>query len=156
MCNFQPHYWQKDHYLKSHISLTVGEFVKGKIELLIDSFLKESQIKFYSLRFLWFQGRSLTCIFCLPWTPCFKLLYLHYKRKPIKTLTYIFIVHLFFMQSSLLYKYLSLTLVLSTNHKWSWKHDHFLVKWINTDKQKMPQVTVWILSRPEMLIQWTR
>lgn len=61
------------------------------------------------------------------------------KESPLKYLDTSF----FHVHSSPLHKCLGMTLILSTNHKWSWKHNRFLVKLINTDKQKMLQVTPW-------------
>ena len=71
---------------------------EARAELLIGSFIEkyfplQAQIKFYSLKFLWFQGCSTAWIFCPSRAPCFKLPYLHGKGEPIKTLRCIFIAH---------------------------------------------------------------
>lgn len=135
------------------LQLTMREDGKGKVELLIDSFFKEyflpqAQIKFHALKFLWFQGYSLACISCLSWAHCFKLPYLHDKswffKSRLKHLD-TYLLNIFFFSCPIISPSVGAWLVLSINHKWSWKHESFLVKLINTDEQKMPQVAAWIL-----------
>lgn len=82
----------KRSLFKLPLQFTTRDIMKGNTELLlIDSFLEErflpkAQIKFYGLKFLWFQGCSSTCIFCLSWAPVLSSYIYTVNESPLKYL----------------------------------------------------------------------
>lgn len=98
MWNFQPHHCQKDHYLNDHFSSLWEELWKEKLNCWLAVFFKNVfhprlKFSFTSWNFCDFKdAQQHVFFFGLP-EPCFKLLYLHYKREPIKALRCIFIAH---------------------------------------------------------------
>lgn len=127
-----------DHYLNYHFILLWEKLWKGRLYccFLKEYFLSQAQFK----KFLWFQGYSSACIFVLPEPPVLSSHIYIVKDISWKYL-HAYLLHIFFFHAYLspLLKCLGMTLILSTNHRWSQKYDSFLVK---TDMQKMPQVTV--------------